>query len=319
MNKSKNTKGEINQILIAILAIVTIIVFISFAYKAYVGFKEQMAIASCKDSITAHTAIAKGTFREVITDIKCPTEEITIKDNDKAKEIIAEDMHRCWYIWNQGKGQYFKGEGNFCHICGIYQFEDKGEKIKGFTKYLSTQEIKLTYSDDTPGISYVDYFQGYKTPNSADLVNMQPKELSQHDFINTSQKYATIFMYASGKDAINLALENGGRSTAAVGGGLTLMLGVAAAGYGAYATIGVVTALTAGATFGTVNIWNPVGWVVLGATGIATGIYVLYNVLHPGEPQYVSFIVFRPYNVEEFSKMSCDKLYVNQMSNAAKP
>ncbi len=315
--RNKGVSTIMNNTMLAILALATIVILSMFAFKAYNNFKEQMSVANCRDSIAAHSTIAKLTARDMFTDIKCPTNEITIKNNKEAKEIIAEDIHRCWYIWGQGKGQYFEGEGNFCHICGIYQFGDKGQKIDGFVNYLSTQEIKVKYPGDTPGISYQDYLQGYTTPNSVKFADVQPEDITKNDYLNTSQRYATIFMYASGKDAIDLALENGGRASTAVGGGLVFLAGSAAAVGGTYAAIGVVSAIIAGSTtVGVANIWNPVGWIVLGVTGITAGVYALYKVLNPGEPEWVSFVVFRPYNVTEFKNMSCDKLYVNQMSNS---
>ena len=298
---NKNRRGVANDTMLAILAIGAILVLIIFAYGLYGYFKEKMSVQSCKNSIEAHSAVAQLSARDIFTDIKCPTSEITIKDNDKAKETIAEDMHRCWYIWGQGKGQYFEGVGTFCHVCSIYQFGDKGQEIDGFMNYLGTQRIKVKYAGDTNGITYADYFMGVTTPKSADMVDKSVDELAKTDYINTSQTYATIFVYASGKEAIQKAMENGGRSTLGTVGMFGVLGGGAAVGVGVFIAS------------------NPVGWIVGGVLAVGLGVGAIWQALTIKEPESVQFIIFRPYNVEEFKNIGCEKMYVNQMSNAGKP
>jgi len=312
----KNRKGIIDNTMLAILAVVIILVFGLFVFKAYTNFRDKMSVQSCKNSIEAHTAVATLSAKEMFTDIKCPTSEITIKDNKKAKEILAEDMHRCWYIWGQGQGEYFKGAGSFCQVCGIYQFGDKGQEIDGFMKYLETQPIQVKYSGDIQGISYQDYLQGYSTPNSAAKVGNKMQDFSDGDFLNTSQKYATIFVYASGKDYIDKVLEGGGRTALGATGLGAVILGTAGGIYGVNALgATIMTALT---TVETVNFWNPVGWIAGGVTLVSAGVYAVYKATHPGEPEWISFVAFRPYDNETLNSLGCEKLYVNQMSNVGK-
>ncbi|MGV8086312.1 MAG: hypothetical protein ACP5N1_01650 [Candidatus Woesearchaeota archaeon] len=315
-----NKKGFVTDMQLAVIAVITLVVLGLFAYKAYVGFRDKLSIQSCKTSIEAHSLIARGSFREIFTDIKCPTKEINIKDLKKTKEIIAEDMHRCWYIWGKGNGQYFKGDGNYCHICSIYSFDDKGQKVSGLIQYLAVTPIKIKYTGDNVGITYQDYFQGYTTPNSAEKIqSRQITELADMDVIDTSQKYATIFVYASGKNSIDKMLEGGKRTTAATAGGTAALLGVAATGYGTYAGIGLITSITTGATtVAAANFWNPVGWVVGGVVLVGAGVYVLVEAFSPENPEWIAYIAFRPYDSEELKNLECDQIVVNQMSNAAR-
>jgi len=320
-----NRRGLGNEMQIALVSVAAILVLIFFLYQAYTGLQNKMAIQSCKDSISAHSFVATATSRDVFTDIKCPTKEITIKDLKKANAIIAEDMHRCWYIWGEGKGQYFESDGTFCQICSIYQFGDKRRTVSGFANYLATQPIQVTYPGDTAGISYQDYFQGYSTPYSAEKVKSNYiRSLSENDFLNTSQKYATIFVYASGKDKIDKMLEGGGRTTLGTAGIGAIILGAAGGVYGlgalGVAVVSVTGAVAGGATVAaavaTANFWNPVGWVIGAGLLIGAGVYAAYTATHPGNPEWISFLAFRPYNVDELKNLSCEKLAVNQMSNS---
>jgi len=298
-NHKKNRRGQMTDIGLAILAIVALVIFSLFLYKSYIDMRERLAIQDCKNSIMAHSILLTGTSGSIAPDIKCPTREVTIKDKDlkNAKNIIAEDMHRCWYEWNRGDGRYFQGDGVFCHICSIYTFNDKNQKIEGFMNYLSTSPIKVKYPGDTAGLAYMDYFQGYTTPKSAEIANQKIQDVSKTDIIDTSQKYASIFVYASGKDAIYKALEGGNRGT------LLAIGGIAGVG-GAVAAVALVS--------------NPAGWVVLGVGVAFAGGYLVYEALTGGDsPEWISYISFRPYNTDELKALGCEKLDVNQMSGKA--
>ena len=335
-NKNINRKGFASTLQIALLSIAVILVLGLFLYNAYTSLKDKMAIQSCKDSISAHSLVAKGSGSNIFTDIKCPTNEITIKDLKKTNEIIAEDMHRCWYIWNEGNGQYFKGDGTFCQICSIYQFGDKKQEVHGLIEYLINNNVEVKYAGEVPGVKYVDYFQGYSTPNANKKVSTIPQDISYLDTLNTSQKYATIFVFASGKDAIAKMLENGKRTTAitglalfgvAGGAGSIGAAGLAAAGSTAGGELAIVSTIatefgtisiygTTAATTGTFLAVTPIGWVIVGAGIVALVGHGIYTLIDVPNPEWVSYIAFRPYNADELNSLGCEKLDVNQMSNA---
>ncbi len=343
MRKNKkvlNRKGVFSHVQLAILAIMAIIVFSLFLYKSYTKMSDKMAVQDCKNSIAAHSIVNKGSFGEIFTDIKCPTREITIKKLKKTNEIVAEEMHRCWYVWGQGQGQYFKGDGNFCHICAVYQFSEKGKEVKGLNEYLLRTDVPVRFAGESPGVKYIDYFQGYSTPNTGRKLDEKIQVPVELDTINTSERYVTVFVYASGKDAITKMLEGGKRTTAttglamfglAGGAGSFGAAGAAAAASTAATTIETVQILataefvteytvvtTVAATTGTVLSITPVGWVIIGA-GIliltGAGIYLL---LDNPDPEWAAYVAFRPYNADELKALSCDQMVVNQMSNTGR-
>jgi len=341
MRKSfkNNRRGIFSQVQLAILALVAIIIFGLFVYKAYTSLSERMSVQSCKDSIAAHSLVAQGSFSEIFTDIKCPTREITIKKLSKTNEIIAEDMHRCWYIWGQGTGQYFKGEGNFCHVCSVYQFGDKRQQITGLYNYLATNDVQVKYVGETPGIKYIDYFQGYSTPNADRKVDQDIGVPVELDTIDTSERYATIFVYASGKDAIDKMLE-GERANTGVGLALFGIVGsgashgaagLAAAASTAATTTEVTTTLataefileyttvtTTAATTGTLLSITPLGWTLIGVGVLVLTGAGVYMLLDTPDPEWVAYIAFRPYNADELKALNCDQMVVNQMSNVGR-
>jgi len=308
MSKSNikySRKGTANTLLLAIIAIVSGILLLGFMYSAYIGLTNKMSVQSCRNSVETHSLVSTGSAGSIFTDIKCPTEELTIKGKDQKKieSTIAEDMHRCWYIWGQGKGQYFKNDGNFCHICAIYTFDDKNVKVDGFIQYLADTPIQVKYPGDTAGVKYTDYLAGSKTSDASEKVKRDIGPLADTDTFSTSQQYATIFVYASGKDAIQKVLEGSGRATAATVGLGGVVTGGAAIG------VGVV---------GFFLVSNPAGWIVLGSFVAYGGYELLTESTNIKKPETVQFIAFRPYTAEELKNLDCEKMEVNQMSNSGK-
>lgn len=292
---------DINEVMISILAIV-IILFIAFLiWRFFDNAKEKLEIQDCRNSIGAHALLAKVSQREIFTDIKCQTRELNIdaKNHENAKRVMAEDMRRCWYEWQKGNAQLFEGEGIFCHVCGVYSFKQKDQKIERFATFLLTENIKIrsVYPEDTQKMTYMQYFQGFTT-EQIDEIEKFPKNGTFADsaIIDTSKKYATIFVYASGKDEIEEYLEGGGRSTALVAGGVSVALGATAIG----------------AAF---IVSNPVGWVVGGVLAVTAGVIAIYNALTPEEPQWMSIVQFMEYNSTEINELGCQYLAANQLSH----
>ena len=300
----KFRKGQITDMQIAIIAIVAAVILTIFLHSVYVSWTEKLNVQSCKNSIEAHSLISTGSGHELFTDIKCPTEDITIKSKEEKniKSIIAEDMHRCWYVWGQGKGQYFKGDGNFCAICSTYKFDDENQKVDGLINYLATTSIKVKYPGDKAGITYTQYLKGTQTENAQALTGRDIEELAKYDSFDTSQQYATIFVYASGKDATQKALEGGGRTTLGIVGLGGVMTG------GAGVSVGVMAVFIGS---------NPVGWVIGGSAAIYLGVKMIEESFDVQQPETIQYVAFRPYNTEELNNLDCQKLEVNQMSNSA--
>jgi len=293
-----------NNLLLILLAMVTLILFSLFLYNKYADTRDMLAVQNCRNSIAAHSVVAKGTFSQIFTDVKCPTRDITLGKSQlkDSKRIIAEDMHRCWYEWGQGKEQLFQGDGMFCHICATYSFDEKGQKIDGFIQYLASTSMYVKYPGDTPGIKYLDYMNPYHTENAEQMVQKSNQVITPYDYINTSAQYTTIIVYASGKEQIQKFLEGGTRVTVGTIGGLALIAGSAGSAY----IVGSLLLLS-----------NPGGWVVLGTVALLTiGYEAVGLATNVKNPEWVSFMVFRPYNVDELSNLGCQKLEANQLSHA---
>jgi len=312
-------KAEFSMFFIvaAILGIVTILLLTGFLYKYYTNMKELTAINNCKNSIEAHRFMLSTTVREVFTDIKCPTKYADLSPNNEKvlKNAIAEDRKNCWYMWGEGKSDLFEGDGLFCHICAIYNFKPPGKKVEGFAIYLAnTTMINIAGQKNIARLSYQDYLQGVESPRSKELVkNYDLQQLLKDDYIDTSRPYSVIFMYASGKEAEQKAMEGGVRTQMMTRGGIYLALGTAAVAYGVGATATAAVGVIAGAA--AINIWNPVGWVLAGGLAVYAGYYVIEKATTVKEPGWIAQVVFRPYDVQEIKDLGCQKIDVNQESH----
>ena len=292
--KKKGMESEV--LTVSALALIVIIIIAIAIFKFFDNAKEKLEIQDCRNSIGAHALLAETSQREIFTDIKCQTRELTIdaKKHDTAKKQIAEDMRRCWYEWLKGDGQLFKGEGIFCHVCSIYDFKQKNQKIDGFQNFLMTESIAIrsVYPEDKKKITYMEYFRNYETTDTDEIEKYPNRtEFKETMIIDTSKKYATIFVYASGKEDIQKYMEGGYRTTALVGGG-------AIAGIGGIALL--------------VGI-GPPGWII---GGILIGGAIVWQALTFEEPQWMAVVQFMEYNSTQISNLGCQYLQANQVSNS---
>lgn len=285
-----------NAITMSILAMLVIVIVSVAVFKFFETTKEKMEIQDCRNSIGAHALLAKTSQREIFTDIKCQTRELTIdaKNHADAKKEIAEDMRRCWYEWQKGNAQLFKGEGIFCHVCSIYSFKQKDQKIEKFQTFLMTEDIEIrsVYHEDTEKMPYSQYFQGYSTKKTGKIEN-RPNRIEFKDtaLIDTSKKYSTIFVYASGKDEIQEFMEGGGRT------------GIFVAGVGS-TTVGALLLLA-----------GPPGWVADAILLIGIGATAIIESMTFEQPEWMSFIQFMEYNSTQISNIGCQYLDANQLSH----
>lgn len=303
-SKLKKKGMEMEYVYMSVLAAIILVLISVLLYKFYNTTKEKLEIQDCRNSIGAHAFLTKTSQREIFTDIKCPTREllIDVKNEEKAKKEIAEDMRRCWYEWQKGDAQLFKSEGIFCHVCSVYNFKQKDEKIEKFQTFLMTEDIDIrsVYPEDTQKMSYIQYFQGYKTKD-LDNIEKTPKigTFSDATVIDTSKKYTSIFVYASGKTSMQEFMEGGHRTTALIGGGTAAGLGATAAAKG-------VVVLVSG---------GPPGWIIGGVIAIGIGSYAVYEALTPEDPQWMSVVQFMEYDDQTIKDLGCQYLEANQLSS----
>jgi hypothetical protein len=294
--KLKKRGMESEYMYMAMLAIIIIVLIAIFIFNFFQTAKDKLEIQDCRNSIGAHAVLATVSQREIFTDIKCQTRELLIdaSNENKAKKKIAEDMRRCWYEWQKGDAQLFEGEGIFCHICSVYSFK-QNTTITQFQSFLMNENIDLSskYPEETKKVTYMTYFQGYRTPlinEIENLPNVSKTPFKDTSIIDTSKKYSTIFVYASGKEDMQAFLEGGTRSTVLVGGGVL-------AGGG-------VIAILAGV--------GPPGWII---GGIVVGGVLIWQALTFEQPQWLSVIQFIEYDNKTISDLGCQYLEANQLSS----
>lgn len=301
----KKSEIEIKTLIVIILAAISLILLGSLIYTWYSSAKQKLEVQDCVDSIRAHDFISTTTVRQIFTDIKCPTKQVTFgsSNDNEVKNAIASDMQTCWYEWGRGGGEYFPGDGTFCYVCAIYDFKDKSRKIPGFMQYLTTEKIHLSYPGDDKSLTYLQYFSPtYKNTPPQTLVDQMNKvNLAASDYIDTSQKYATIFVYSSDKTAMEKIMEGGVRVVTGSAGLLSIKLGILG-GFG-----GTVAVATLGS--------NPVGWAITGAGLVALGGVAVWESLNIQQPKSISLITFKPYTSSEIEGIPCQKMEVNQLSN----
>jgi hypothetical protein len=303
----RRNKGELqyNHLVMATIAIVSLLILGLFTYQLVRKNMAKMEIQDCKNSIASHAMLSKTTISGIFTDIKCPTRNIVIDLSKKEdpQKIMAEDMRRCWYEWLKGDGQFFQGEGVFCHVCSVYEFKQKNQQIENYFTYLIRENIKLDaqlYPQDRQKITYMQYFQGFSTASTSKVEQPPPDQSldSSVDMtLDSSKKYTALFIYASGKDNIDVVLEGGGRPTAVVTGGLLAFGGGVASGIGS-----------------TFIVSNPIGWMVGGGIALGAGGYLIYTALNPGDIEWISLIQFMEYTPENIDRFKCQYLDVSQDS-----
>ncbi len=287
---------DMSVITMSILAMIIIVIVAVAVFKFFETTKEKMEIQDCRNSIGAHALLAKTSQREIFTDIKCQTRELTIdaKNHADAKEKIAEDMRRCWYEWQKGNAQLFKGEGIFCHVCSVYDFKQKDQKIEKFQTFLMTEDIKIrsVYPEDTQKMPYSQYFQGYSTRKTGEVEDRPNKtDFKDAAIIDTSKKYATIFVYASGKEEMQEFMEGGARTG-------MFVAGVGTAGVGAL-----------------LLFLGPPGWIADAVLLVGIGAIAVIQSMTFEQPEWMSFIQFMEYNATQIGDLGCQYLDVNQLSH----
>ncbi|MBW2966158.1 hypothetical protein KY342_03575 [Candidatus Woesearchaeota archaeon] len=132
---SKKSQTLIWLSLLAI-GLLTMIILIYFQVGVRESSEFSAWVTQCKTSVesNARFRLFSWSFSE---DIRCPIQDITIKENldDKkgqnaAKKEISKYINTCGDIYRKGNLDLFTDENTYCAICAISGFEDKGKEIK---------------------------------------------------------------------------------------------------------------------------------------------------------------------------------------------
>ncbi len=186
MKKEKKADMSISWIVIIILTILGFVVLLLL--YLFFPWKETIDLETCHNSvlikaITPNVPISGGKLVEL--PLRCKTEKICIstktkgdcdefygkyttkkvikdpdKQQEKIKEILAEQLYNCWWMMGEGKVQVFTREasGTYykdrCVLCARIAFskelKEQGGKVKLFFNYLQNTKVpgaEYTYLD----------------------------------------------------------------------------------------------------------------------------------------------------------------------------
>ncbi len=293
MKKSAFIQWETLRGLLLSLVAVAVIVFVLFVWKGKVLAQTPKDV--CRQSVDI-AALSNLRGLDLSADVNCQTqyEELKTKDKDIIKKKLANKMADCWWQFGEGQKELFSTPKTYCVVCSVTSFENKDQKIRGFSKYLMDNNV--------PGkrIKYIDYFNGFETSEADRIVGkIDPEILAglENEELNTSKRYATIFLYAKGKDAVKQIARHLFMQTpeGKVGG---IAAGIAGIG-GGIAAVSVLGLFVS----------NPVGWAVgfgLAVFGIVETIFLRFS--SDNAPEWAAFVVFREYTSENIQELGCMEL-----------
>ncbi len=256
----------------------------------------------CSVQVRQHAALKKLTGQQFESRIKgCGPEQVEIQDLEKANKKIADEMAQCWSEFGRGKLNLFEGDHLFCNVCSVVRFEDRGERVTGFSRFLRENNIP------NREISYIDWLTLASSENSVEvdsleenqdeLKNQRQNYLDQ-EHLSTDKKYAVTFLYAKGQDSLRTIRNHLiGKTTEGKVGGTFALTGIAMAG----GTKLVSVAL------GALGLSNPFGWVVYAGSALAVGGEVIsYLYSDEAAHEWVSTMVLTEMNESTLDRLNCD-------------
>lgn len=265
--------SELVAILLVSIAGIVILVLFTDIRANIDGTQEQ----ACSAQVRAAAATNKIFGRDYNTSMPaCQTKYVTVAANkdDVVKRELAEEMRKCAYQWGRGEIELFNGPGYYCAVCSAVRFdnitkelyEENSGAIRGFHTYLRETNVPggaQTYAQYLGSVTNDEGLQT-ETPLNAFVVD-------------TEKDYVVLFTYQKIKtdgDTLQLLADMGGKDltpaeqaklmgTATVVAGTIAKTTAVAAGSGAFITAAVAA--------------GPVGWAVLGVSGLIVGGVALYS------------------------------------------
>lgn len=287
--KSLTKKGiSTEMVIFLVIMLITLIVFFALfanwrSATDYAAKKEQ-----CKKSFLMHTITnAIGTP----TDVDCPTNYFTLSynpDTDSGRGMIKRDIANLWLdscdVFDYGKHELSTAQNTYCAVYAVVDFKNKGKTVPGMYDYLLNMNVPGT------GQKYVNKCAAYET--DSDKIAAEFERLKKinpiADTIDTSKKYAVIFVYSK-KNNFVANLKNylgGGWKAAGIGGA-------------------IVSTVTAGLIIGS-------GGTLALPIGAATGLVAAYEIATGGESQGYSVFLIREYSNDTMKDIGCDEFPVVQ-------
>ncbi|MBI2670978.1 hypothetical protein HYX18_03310 [Candidatus Woesearchaeota archaeon] len=259
-----NKEGVVDKALVEFLIAVVVIIVLGLVLVGFKNIgKDVSNRETCRASVLANEKrleVAGTELTPGLTDLKCPTQKITVKDPEKIKLILANQMYDCWDKFGRGKIKFLDPEiGTYCIICSKINFEDeaKGKELGGFLGYLAETKIRDDRGNPVPGIdyTYIRFLTDYETKQD----ELEKIKAVQDDIINTNNDYAVMFLYYKqqllGKPE-NAAL---GGVTGCVLGGL---VGVGAIIFSGGSLMPVLAPIYASTCAGGIVAGGSIGWLL---------------------------------------------------------
>ncbi|MBI2656389.1 hypothetical protein HYX03_01465 [Candidatus Woesearchaeota archaeon] len=255
---------------------------------------------TCKASVQSHARL-KMRYADFSGEIKCPTVKLKIEDKNEesAKNKIADAMYDCWDQFGRGKLDLFSDDSVYCSICHRITF-DKNVKINGFTNYLATKT--------NPGqkISYLQFLTTEQTQNSDFLKELENRKIE--DTIDASKKdeYAIVFTYIKGKKYLEEYTEKAKYTAPGIG--------IIALGFGIFKAGGIIGGAVS--SIATPFLGVPVGLTISSTGGFVMAVGALWTYVAPfmsGIPfEHISLISLIPYDAQNLQTLNCEKIPIKQ-------
>jgi len=244
--RNKKSSIAIGVVIGLILAMAIMITMFFFMERVEQLESSKVRKAVCKQSVKAYS-LAKIAGMDFGTEIKCPTERLSIDDSEEEiiMEKLADAMYNCFDQFHRGTLNLFSDDykkEKHCAVCHVIEFKEKGKKItsKRFNGYIKTHKIP------TGEMTYRDFFLGHSTYDEDKEIEYEAELFD----INTEMDYATVFVY--GKEGYWSKWE----ATAGGAIGVSTLLGLVAIPFVGTGSLVVGAAGLAGGTMGGIIGYN---------------------------------------------------------------
>lgn len=287
--------GVDRQVVYVILAAVVLLILVTLIPNIANQINTTTRQTSCRASVESLERLHINGVQVSPDEVSCPTEEITIRSDDSQtmKKEIADAMVGCWSDFKEGRPTIFSESRTYCALCSVIDFQDKDRSLGHFTEFLATQPLPSNRSK-----TYMDYLMRYENPRAREIIDdpsiFDSADTALDDRIDTSKRYAVVFVYAKGKTAIENVIDYFGRGTTSL-----------AMGFGAWGTTTLATG-TAAVVLGA----SPVGWITAGTVGfgflVGSGTALKTYFADEDDEPHLAFIMLQEHTPRTFKDLGCE-------------
>jgi hypothetical protein len=249
-------QGSFTQLAIGILIIAGVVILLIYLGRTAYSSYQIAEDSDCKASIVSQSMLLKLSKNEANGSIYCPTKYYKIpgKNENEIKRAVAESLKTCWGTWGKGELVLFRDRGIYCQVCSVMTFDNKNIKIDGLMDYLATQNIQ------SESMTYAKYLKYFASDEATDAVKQKISSISSQPELDTSKRYASLFIYAKGKTMMQRFFDwfspSGGTLSggAVAGTGTTVLAGGGMLAMGVGFTVAAPVAIIGGIAVGVVAL-----------------------------------------------------------------